>query len=341
MNEEKIAARAIAQLESRTGLKLLPTQLNEVLGTGLWADMRVRLEHTQNELVVEIKKGATRADFDALVKRLKMAAGEEPPLLIADHVNQSMATQLKDLKINYLDSVGNAYLNIPPFFVLIQGQAQDSTLRDPKPAKAFSEADLKVVYALLANPDLLNANYGEIADHAGVALGVVGTIVRDLKDQGYFVESGSPRRRSWKQRQKLISRWVEDYPKLREKHFLGAYYTANKNWWQSPEMAKYDAQLGGDFAAVYYSKNAKPSFASIYLDDQQQWQFLRELRFIKAESDLMQNVKVFSKFWGKNGTQESQKNVTHPLITYADLLATGNPRNRTAANEIALRYFGE
>ena len=342
MNEEKITALAISQFESNTGLKLLATEVNPILGTGLWADMRLRLNHAPIELVVGVKRLAAQADCKTLIKQLKMAAGDEPPLLIADFIPKPLALELKSHAINYLDVAGNAYLNAPPFFVLIDGQDRTDSLSEGKPVKPFSATELKVVFALLAMPDLLNGNYGEIAIHANVALGVVGTIMRDLKDQGYLLESGSPKLRQWQHWQKLAARWVAEYPKLRDKHYLGAYSTANKNWWQTENLKKYDAQLGGGFAAVYYSLNAKPAAAAVYLNNQQKWEFLRALQFTKAiqtNGELGGDIKVYSKFWGKFPQQASVREVTHPLITYADLLTSSNPQAWAVANEIAARYF--
>jgi len=124
---------------------------------------------------------------------------------------------------------------------------------------------------------------------------------------------------------------VEEYPKLRDKHHIGTYYTSNANWWQSEDLAQLGALLGGDFAAVYYSKSAKPTSASVYLEDQQQWDFLRELQSTEISQPPKNpghGVNVFSKFRGKLPQQASAGNVTHPLITYVDLLSTGNSSNR-------------
>ncbi|MFT5573354.1 MAG: hypothetical protein ACI9FR_002289 [Cryomorphaceae bacterium] len=109
-------------------------------------------------------------------------------------------------------------------------------------------------------------------------------------------------------------------------------------------MGQHKALLGGGFAAVCYSNRAKPKIASLYLDDQNQWDLLREMQFIKttkARENNSHGVHVYSKFWVHCEQQNGSHNVTHPLITYADILETNNPCNHAAANDIAVRYFAD
>lgn len=341
-NEERIAKKALENLEEQSGLTLLPTEINSVLGTGLWPDMRLRLKGTKIDLISEIKCNASPANLHATVKQLNTAAQGRTPMLIADYIDQKMGHELRKLKINYLDAGGNAYLHAMPYYVLIEGRPKSDLLRHVKPPKAFTPIDLQVIFALLANPGLLQANYREIADHANVALGAFGTAFRELKDQGFLVESSHTHKREWRARHKLIGRWVEQYPKLKTKHYLGPFCTANSEWWRSAEMSKYDAHLGGDFAAASYTKYANSETSSIYLDDHQQWKFIREMHFVKASTankEKMPTVKIFSKFWGKTELTESSPQITHPLITYADLIDSGNPNSMVAANQIAEQYF--
>ncbi|MFT5573353.1 MAG: hypothetical protein ACI9FR_002288 [Cryomorphaceae bacterium] len=222
MHEKEIARNAFEKLRSITGLHMQAEKTNSVLGTCLWADMLARLDHTQIELIVSIRQRLMARDLSTVIGQLKLAAGDQHALLITEHIEQASAVQLRDKNVNYLDIIDNAYINIPPFYVLIQGEKSSKAVSDSKPGNQFSTAELKVIFALLSNPKRLNANYGEIASSAKVALGMVGTIVRHLKDQDYFVETSNPVKREWSNRQKLIAHWVEQYPKLRRKHYIRA-----------------------------------------------------------------------------------------------------------------------
>jgi len=340
--EEKIARKAVAVLHAHTGLRLETVEVNSVLGTGLWPDMRFRIAGTQLELISEIKTGIHVDTLSPMIKQLQAAAQGRTPLLIADRIKPDAAQILRDLEINYLDAGGNAYLKLSPLFVFIDSQPLADGIALSRPAKPFSPIDLQIIFALLANPGLLNENYRVVSEYANVALGVCGTVFRDLKDQGYFVESNRTKVREWRAKHKLIGRWVEQYPTLKRRLFLGPYYTADKKWWQSNEFSKYDVHLGGEFAAASYIDSEQAETGSIYLGDQQQWKFIREMRFIKADETDQESgprVNVFSKFWGKAEYKSISPQVTHPLITYADLIDSGDTKSRAAANEIASRYF--
>lgn len=341
--EERIASKAVAALYAHTGLQLELLDKNSVLGTGLWPDMRFRISGTQHELVCEVKAGLSQESIKSVVRLLQSAVEGRPALIIANYIEVKVAQILRELQINYIDASGNAYINLPPFFVFIQGQAIVDGLTQRKPAKPFSITDLQIIYALLAKPNLLNENYREVSECANVALGVCGSAFRNLKDQGYFVEAVSTKKREWRERHKLIGRWVEQYPTLRRKAFLGEYFAPSDDWLQSDKFNHYDVQLGGGLAASRYLDSTVDNGVSVYVNDQQQWQFIRELGLTKGESSVAKEtrVNVFSKFWGANlqSAQDSISSVIHPLIAYAELIENNNEASRSAANEIASRYF--
>jgi hypothetical protein len=340
--EEKIALSALGLLHVHTGIRMEIIETNTLLGTGLWPDMRLRVRDSEVELISEIKTGINIDTIVPMIKQLLVAAEGRIPLFIADRIEPQIGQILREAKINYIDAGGNCYLNIPSLFIFIDYQPHANNIPRSKPARLFSTTDLQVIFALLATPELLNANYRIISEHANVALGVCGSVFRDLKDQGYFVESGRTKVREWSARHKLMGRWVEQYSTLRKKVFLGHYSPANDDWWQCLEFKQYDAHLGGDFAATGYTSNALDAEHMLYLDDQQQWRFIREMSFSKlntTDEKAHSSVNVYSKFWGKTSSDSDHPQLTHPLISYADLIDAGDKDSREAANVIAERYF--
>lgn len=340
--EQRIAENSVAFLHNHTGISLETVEINSLLGTGLWPDMKFRIASTELELISEVKTGVTRDNIRPMIKQLLVASDGRIPLFIADTISTEVGIVLREAKINYLDSGGNTYLNIPPLFIFIDSQPINKNIPRSRPARPFSATDLQVIFALLTNPELLNANYRRISEYANVALGICGSVFRELKDQGFFVESRRTKIREWSARHKLMGRWVEQYSTLRNKVFLGQYSPVDSDWWQCQEFKKYDAHLGGDFAAEDYTSNAIDAEHKLYIGDQQQWKFIREMSFNKlepADSVPSSKVNVYSKFWGKTAADESRPQITHPLITYADLIDAGDKDSREAANIIAERYF--
>jgi hypothetical protein len=146
---------------------------------------------------------------------------------------------------------------------------------------------------------------------------------------------------------------------LIKRAFLGEFSTPKMDWMQADSLSNFDAQLGGKVAAAKYAQAEIDDSHSVYVNDQQQWRFIREMGLTKdveysAEMETS-NVKVFSKFWGRDGVPEeldkpspgaspakplpAKPLIVHPLMVYAELIQTGDLRSRDAANRIASRYF--
>ncbi|MBL4673172.1 MAG: hypothetical protein JKX81_13020 [Arenicella sp.] len=361
--EERIAGKAVAALYAKSGLRLELIDKNTVLGTGLWPDMRFRIEGSELELVCEIKTGLCRDMLEPVVKLLQTAVEGRPPMIMANYIDAKLGRALREFGVNYADVSGNAYIKLGPYFIFIEGQIIADGLSQTRSAKQFSSTDLQVIYALLTNPNLLNQNYREVSQCANVTLGVCGSVFRELKDQGYFVEAVSTKKREWRAKHKLIGRWVEQYPMLIKRAFLGEFSTPKSDWMLADSLSNFDAQLGGKVAVAKYAQ-AEVGGYSVYVNDQQQWQFIRQMGLTKDAENSAEtassNVKVFSKFWGRaTVSQELDKpsstaspvnpstvhptkahpSIVHPLMAYAELIQTGDHRSRDAANRIASRYF--
>jgi hypothetical protein len=362
--EERIASKAVAALYAKCGLQLELIDKNSVLGAGLWSDMRFRIEGSELELICEIKTGLCRDMLEPVVKLLQTAVEGRPPMIMANYIDAKLGRALREFGVNYVDASGNAYINLNPYFILIEGQIIADGLSQTRPAKQFSTTDLQVIYALLINPNLLNQNYREVSQCANVALGVCRSVFRELKGQGYFVEVLSTKKREWRANHKLIGRWVEQYPLLIKRAFLGEYSRPNLDWMQSDSWSNFDARLGGTVAVAKYAQAELDGGHSVYVNDQQQWPFIREMGLTKDVEKSAERagskVNVFSKFWGRDAVSQNvdkpsssaspvsppsahpmiaQPLIVHPLMAYAELIQTSNLRNRDAANRIASRYF--
>jgi hypothetical protein len=347
--EERIASKAVAALYAKSGLRLELVDKNSVLGTGLWPDMRFRIAESDLELVCEIKTGLCTNMLEHTVKLLRTAVEGRPPMIMANYIDSKLAKALRQLGVNYADASGNAYINLAPYFVFIEGQIIADGLSQTRPPKPFSATDLQVIYALLTNHGLLNQNYRQVSERANVALGICGSVFRELKDQGYFVESVTTKKRQWRAKHKLIGRWVEQYPMLLKRAFVGEFSSTNLDWMRADGMNEFDAQFGGKVAVAKYVHTDVGGELSVYVNDQQQWQFIREMGLVKEPQNTncsaVSKVKVFSKFWGRDSVSDEvdqaslTSRVVHPLMAYAELIQRGDDLSRNTANQIASKYF--
>ena len=250
-------------------------------------------------------------------------------ILITRYVTPQLADRLKELKVFFLDTAGNIYINIPEMLLFVKGNKTKMPPPEEKPVRAFQPAGLQLIYALLCNPGLENKPYRTMAEKANIANGAVAFAIKDLKKLEYLIDMGE-KGRKLKNKKELLQRWVNQYAELlRPKLFEGRYKIEDKDWWKNQDITKYNAKLGGETAAALLTKYLKPEDHIIYIDDNKGNIVLQ----LKLKNDPKGNVELLKKFWNFNNANE-ENNIVHPILVYADLLATGNNRNIETAKII-------
>lgn len=340
----EILEYAIEAVARATGLFLRPEYLGVREG-GHEGDAMVRLVLGDRVFVAEIKKWAQHANLGALINQVKQKPGEG--LLVADYVNPRMAGKLRQQGVQFIDTLGNAYINQPPVYVYVTGNRQEE--RKFMPAKdgamrAFEPKGLMVVFAFLCDPGLVNAPYREIAEKAGVAVGTVGWVINGLKAAAFIRDTGGKEGRRLVRYRKLLDRWVDAYPeKLKPKQLAGAFVADDPNWWRAINMLDYEGYWGGEIAAAKYTNYLTPQVATVYLPERTRMRLLRDARLRKAPEwtvDAPGTVLIYHPFWPaqrRDAGMHTNEGLVHPILVYADLVATGEPRNL----EVARRIYDE
>ncbi len=337
--ENDLLRLAIEAVYRETGLRLLVEDELEKVGQLYGAIIKVE-GYKQLRFAVEIKAWLQQAHLGGVINNI-----QQFPLrgmLVADYVTPKMAEELRKREIPFIDTVGNAYINAEPLFVLVKGNKRTKDYKGNRPrdtrGRAFQPTGLKVLYAFLTNPGLLNKPYRDIANITGVALGTVGWVINDLKQGRYLVEYGRHERRL-KNIKKLLDKWVDAYlEKLRPKLYVGTFATDGNYWFLDVDegIVEYGARWGGETAAAKLTGHLKPEITTIYLPKDGNNKFLAEHRFRK---DPNGNIEVYKAFWDIDDfrfelDRFDLTDIVHPLIIYADLLATGDPRNLETARII-------
>jgi len=289
------------------------------------------LKGKKHRFAAEVKNTLPKAQRQLLfLYRINV---KDPLLLVTRYVNPVMAEELKQNGIEFIDTAGNAFINRHPVHIFVKG----NKLRE-KPAKTavkriFKAAGLKVIFAFLCDPGLVKKTYRDIAAVTGVSLGTVDRIMRELKELGFIFDLG---KQGFKlvRKKDLLERWVIAYPEqLRPKLVLGRY-KGEPGWWEKKRLDPKLAQWGGEVAADRITKYLKPELVTLYADPERLNKLLLENRLRKDEAG---NVEVLVKFWKQNGNNPEE--TVHPLLIYADLLATGAQRNLEAAKLIYEKYL--
>ncbi|MCW8195124.1 hypothetical protein F6455_10035 [Proteobacteria bacterium 005FR1] len=252
-----------------------------------------------------------------------------------------MADRLKEQGINFIDACGNAFLDAKPLFLFVKGNRPQEKLTGRPPAatgihRLFEPKGLKVVFALLADPALATRPYRDMAQASGVALGTVGSVIKGLKLGGYLQEGRGGRKRRLANPDKLLERWAEAWPlKLRPRLLLGNFRVDQPRWWKDADLTEYDAYWGGEVAAAEYIDGFRPEVATVYLPKSQLQRLVLDAR-LRPDSDINRGgmlVQFLEKFWSPLDSPgaEHSDGLVPPLLTYADLVASGKSRNLQVA----------
>lgn len=339
--DRKILEHAIQAVAQKTGLRL-HVERWKVRVADHMVDAIVRLGPMERTLAVEIKKWAQHANLGALINQIEQMPQEG--LLATDYVNPRMADKLRRQGVQFIDTMGNAYINEPPVYVYVTGnRPQERGFMPTRDGarRAFEPKGLMVLFAFLCHPELVKAPYREIAVRAGVAVGTVGWVLNGLKAAGFVHDKGAKKGRRLVHYRKLLQRWVETYPeKLKPKQLVGEFIADDPYWWKAIDIRAYDAYWGGEIAAAKYTDYFNPKVATVYLPEQARTRLLRDVRLRKATGwagEPAGTVLIYRPFWPEppNGLDAERKEVlAHPILVYADLVATAEPRNLEVARKI-------
>jgi hypothetical protein len=298
-------------------------------------DMELGMEINGNAIryCAEIKNAFTMANRLLLLTNNKELP--YPLLLVTKYVNPLMAEELKRERIEFIDTAGNAFINQPPIYIFIKGNKPPEITGNYPIKKTFGPTGLKIIYALLCNPGLEDKPFREITAKAKVALGTVGWFMRDLRELGFLIDMG---KKGYKlvQKDTLFQRWITAYPeRLRPKQILGRYKGEYDGWWNKKELHNLNAKWGGEVAAAKLTKYLHPEVITIYTKTEYLNQLLLEC---KLRKDPAGEIEILNQFWDYDDKTE-YRDLVHPILIYADLIATGNQRNIETAKMIYEKHI--
>lgn len=337
--ENHAVAKALEAFHQITGIKaeIKTTNVNNPEG-----DNVIQLTPEIGKVytyVVEIKN----VDRFAHLADLKNRFGEqvEERLVIVPRITDEMANKCKDLHLQFIDTAGNAYLKRLGLYVFIKGLRHDKNLLVAKPEgkRAGTATNLRVVFVLLCKQELLNATYREIKDIAGVALGTIGWIFYDLDHRRYTLKDKDGR--VLQERKKLIQEWITNYPiKLRPKLNTRRFKAPDADWWKTVDITKYKAQWGAEVAATKLTGYLRPQTYTIYFQAKDKQKNITEMVIAnKLRADPQGEIELLDAFW--NFDEETLPENVPPILIYADLLTTLEPRNLDTAKLIYDKYIDD
>lgn len=252
---------------------------------------------------------------------------ESHRLLVAGPlISSRTAEALRDARIDYIDDAGNAHLTFGPVLIDIRGRRGTTSekRRSLPAANLFSVRRMQVLFALLTWPDLASKPVRMIADTAGTSVGITQSTLEIMKESDYVIG------RSLHRRDELIDLWSAAYrgtlmPKIREASFTGdiAHWSPPPGHLVSGESAI--ESIRQPETLTVYVKNFDPIVAI-----QNGWR--------KSDNPT---IEIRRKFWteppwstapDRYGTFTESS--APPLMVYADLLASREPRLSEVASAL-------
>ena len=297
-------------------------------------DGLVRFRHHNKELeyLVKIQNNINNTVIGFLTQQRKNV--KKPVLLVAEYINNKKAEEFRKKDIQFIDAVGNTYINNYPLFIFIKGNKQDKNNFKNKKINIFEPGGLKLIYILLVDPENIQKPYRDIAEMAGVALGTVAGTIKELERQGYIIKMGYKKRKLLNKKN-LFNRWcIEFNERLRPKLLIGRF-TGPNDWWKKEMLDPIQAQWGGEIAVNKLMYPLKPVEMIIYTDIEKYKDIIIKNRLRKDHGG---EITLFYRFWNFTKIKHPE-DIVDLILVYADLMNTGDQRAAEVAKELYEKYI--
>ena len=335
MKEIEIIEKAIEKFHDITGVKV---QYN-ARAHARTPDKGIINIKTKPAMALEVegKNEIRQLQVPYLLQKKIKARGKF--IIIGRYIPMPVKNILKNEKINYLETAGNCFIQNKDTFIYINDR-EVTPERETGKSGLWNTAGLRLVFAVLHIPDLLNHPYRAIAGKANIALGTVGKLIEDLQKEG-FIEKGNRNGRKilfLERRDELINKWVTIYnTTLRPKQIRGKFKAIGNLMLKEMKLPP-GILWGGEMAGAKLTKFLKPEKFTLYTN----LPTTEVLKQLKIVPDVNGNIEVLAAFWDKeidNFENFAEMQIVPPIVAYADLMAGHDSRNYETAERIKNKYF--
>ncbi|MHA6964655.1 type IV toxin-antitoxin system AbiEi family antitoxin [Zobellella denitrificans] len=271
---------------------------------------------------VEIKHIHRKESLTALLD-----AARPDTLLVCNRLTVHLADFCSSNAINFIDEAGNARVSCNGLNLWIEGknssESHPVTQQQAKPGLGF----MKLVFALLADEDVLRLPFRAIAEMANISLGMVSKGFKHLESEK-LVSLGSTRRILDKEA--LYHIWIEHYRTVLRPKLGGIRLVAPGDWREIPLTPK-DC-WGGEVAADELTGYLQPYELQLFTFEPLQ----KRLALLKAKPDPAGRLWLVPAFWWKGLDININAKA---LLAVAELLASSDSRNKEVAELINEQYL--
>lgn len=350
--EAQIAASALERLKTVHPVQVVDLR-HDVRGpSGLRYDGELRLKTDRGTFryVFEVKRNLrpqTIRHFlvqaDHYRRHLGKAVGL---LLLSDYVNPSLGHQLRDAGINFIDTAGNLFLKREPgLYLYVEGRKPLASTKE-QPTRLFQPSGLSLLFGFLVAPESINHPYRQLSETNGVALGTVGWVKRDLREQGYLEPIGKDQFRLIRKKD-LLDRWVHGYAtRLRAKMFLGEYRASTNDLHAVANAFRQHALkqglswgVSGGLGADELVHHYRGDTLTLFVESWRNHDALKELKWLPVTGGPITLLRGFSPRVFQAWDKQTHYPVVHPLLLYAELLHRGGDREMETSRLIHQEFL--
>ncbi len=264
------------------------------------------------------------------------------PLMVASkYITPNAKSLLKKKNINYIDSFGNAYINLNRIKLYIEkGNAKPISNKN---SNIFTQSSGQIIFNFLKNPELVNATQRFLAHISKVSLGSVSNTLHSLIEEGYLVKWNNEQKYQLVNIESLLDKWIIVLnEKVLPAHKIGnfTFSKINAKHWRDQLMHP-NILWSGEAAAALITDYLNPEEYSLFTHLPKS-EIIRDLKLIPDEKG---EIAIYKPFWMETDTMDrlvnymNNQNAVHPLIIYAELIYTNNSRNMETAQIIYDDYI--
>jgi len=315
--ETELIQEAIENFQKETPIRIELKSTSPLDGT-----LRLKWEGNDIELVAWVRNEIRIPFLPQIAERFKE---QENLILVAHKIYPKVKEVLRSEQIPYLETAGNIFLNKEGIYLWLD-QAKVTGNRDKASISgAFTKSGLKIIYQFLTVPEILNEPYRTIAAKAKVALGTIPPVIESLRAAGFLLRKDK-KHFLLDRKKELLEKWIDLYSmKLKPSIRMGEFAPKNGDF----KLAKLDPQdsvWGGEVAGEFFTNYLRPERGSIYTRLAKA-ELIRKYNLIPQKNG---SIEVFEMFWEGFSEEEPRENeklpFASPILTYADLVLTGDKR---------------
>jgi len=333
-HETGLVAKALDELNNSAGIagEILPAVDSD---SDTDASVLLRIGGQKLRYRCEVKNKVDR--YSLLLDLIDRPGAMQNTLLVSHTLSQDMANRCRELGLQFMDMAGNAYINDGKgIYIYVSGRRGNEDARATANDATMTPATLKMMFAFLADPALLNAPYRDISIRALVSTGAIGKVF-DTLEARRLIATTADGKRMIRSPQLFLNEWASGYasrlkPKLKKIRF--AINDIEKFHYWNPGFRLSAWGWSGEVGAMHLTKHLQPEECTVYMNMDNSHELKEMVKQFRLRADPEGRIEVVEMFWNSDYFTKWFPTVP-PHLIYADLIATQDSRNIAVAQLIS------